>query len=179
MTLESPALGPCLPIDAVETGLERFADVSGFIGNGYRPDHDAVGELMGLNRYSYVAGNPTNFVDPSGMILEIPFQDRCYQEDTDIRSGCKICWMMWEDIYQNEPDFGLNWPYYLGRFEHCLEKYNCPSECYTYPYCRKPVTQGNQGCGIVDTLANLVAVARELSFLPVVRRHNPWDRLTG
>jgi len=32
----------------------------------------AVGELMLLNRYSYVAGNPTNLVDPSGMIAEKP-----------------------------------------------------------------------------------------------------------
>ena len=34
--------------------------------------YDAVGELMGLNRYAYVGGNPVNFTDPSGMIAEVP-----------------------------------------------------------------------------------------------------------
>jgi hypothetical protein len=37
---------------------------------------------MLLNRYSYVAGNPTNFVDPSGMIAEKPGKwDRCAYEE--------------------------------------------------------------------------------------------------
>ncbi|MCQ3933177.1 MAG: hypothetical protein DPW16_22235 [Chloroflexi bacterium] len=34
--------------------------------------HDAVGELMGLNRYSYANNNPVNLIDPSGMIGERP-----------------------------------------------------------------------------------------------------------
>lgn len=47
---------------------------------------DAVGELimspMSLNRYSYAAGNPTNFVDPSGMIAEKPGKwDKCAYEE--------------------------------------------------------------------------------------------------
>jgi hypothetical protein len=44
--------------------------------------NDAVGEPMSLNRYSYVAGNPINFVDPSGMIAETPGQwNSCYRQD--------------------------------------------------------------------------------------------------
>ncbi len=45
--------------------------------------YDAVGEPMLLNRYSYVAGNPINFVDPSGMIMESPWEwDNCLRQQS-------------------------------------------------------------------------------------------------
>lgn len=47
----SPALGVFPNLDPVEGNVEQ---------------------IMSLNRYSYVAGNPTNFVDPSGTIAENP-----------------------------------------------------------------------------------------------------------
>jgi len=37
---------------------------------GISPLNDAVGEPGGLNRYSYVNGNPVNLVDPSGMCAQ-------------------------------------------------------------------------------------------------------------
>jgi RHS repeat-associated protein len=99
----------------------------------------ALDPIENPNRYQYVSANPVSAVDPSGMIFEFPFQDDCYQASDGIRSGCKICWMIWEDIYQKKPDFGLySDTYYLPLFEQCLEKYKCPRECYVYPYCREP-----------------------------------------
>ena len=53
----------------------------------------------------------------------------------DIQSGCKICWLIWEEIYQKAPDFAQNVDYYHAQFEWCLRKYNCPPSCYTNEYC--------------------------------------------
>ena len=47
---------------------------------------------MSLNRYNYVAGNPTNLVDPSGMIAErLEEWDICSKPQPQQRSGsCKV-----------------------------------------------------------------------------------------
>jgi hypothetical protein len=78
--------------DLVAAGKQRSPRLKRvWVDEGYQgnPMYDAVGELMGLNRYSYVAGNPTNFVDPSGMIAETPAMwDNCFQNQNARNCSC-------------------------------------------------------------------------------------------
>jgi RHS repeat-associated protein len=83
------------------------------------PVKDAVGELipmlMLLNRYSYVGGNPTNLVDPSGMIMEMPGRwDGCRQRQDAL--SCDT----WLDYAYAELRRGGDW---ANESADILEKY--------------------------------------------------------
>ena len=63
----------------------------------------SLGNPQSFNRYSYVENQPTNFVDPSGLLMGIPYKNTFYVE-------IRISWFdqMWEDVWgaNNGGDFG-------------------------------------------------------------------------
>lgn len=63
----APELGVFPSLDSIEGSLSNVMALNRYGYVAGNPILDAVGELLGLNRYAYVGGNPVNLVDPSGM----------------------------------------------------------------------------------------------------------------
>ena len=63
----------------------------------------SISNPQSFNRYSYVENQPTNFVDPSGLLMAIPYKNTFYVE-------IRISWFdeMWENTWgaNNGGDFG-------------------------------------------------------------------------